>query len=103
MKQLSREQAIAFGKTGEWKTWTPEQIFAFQIQQDKLCVDFSAFHEATEKALGRPVFTHEFARPDLLVAEFLGVRKKPSLDEIMEQIPKEKILLYFTENKKLDE
>jgi len=33
-------------------------------------MDFGDFHEAIEKVLGRPVWTHEFARPQILRDEF---------------------------------
>jgi hypothetical protein len=38
---------------------------------------FSDFHSAMEKLLGRPVFTHEFAGRDALIAEANGKRKAP--------------------------
>ena len=48
MEQLTKEQAIAFAESGEWKSWTDEQIVRFQLFQDKLCMDFGRFHEAME-------------------------------------------------------
>lgn len=56
----------------------------------KLCLDFSRFHEAVEKVLQRPVFTHEFAEPDELKKEYLGVKEAPTLEEIINLIPEEK-------------
>jgi len=38
-------------------------------------MDFSEFHKATEKALQRPVWTHEFAKPNILIQEFFKLRK----------------------------
>lgn len=34
-----------------------------------LTVNFSDFHKRAEELVGRPVWTHEFARPELLVRE----------------------------------
>ena len=61
MKQLTKEQAIAFGENKCYEGMTYRQIAEFQMEQDKLCMPFNVFHEAIEKTLGRPVFTHEFA------------------------------------------
>ncbi len=54
---------------------------------------FGVFHEAVEKALGRPVFTHEFANPDALKSELMGYRPPPSIQEIIEMIPSDKRIL----------
>lgn len=70
MKQLSKEEAINFDSKG----MTLIEIFEFQIHQELLCVPFSIFHEATEKALKRSVWTHEFAKPELLIKEYEGKR-----------------------------
>ena len=91
--QLTQEQAIAFAKSDVWKSFTYEQIVALQLFQRRLCVPFDVFHEAIEKVLGRPVWTHEFASPELLKLEYLGIRAKPSLEEIMNLIPKDKLIL----------
>ena len=70
------DEAIAIAKTGWWKGEDPRQIVAFQLYEDLLCMDFGDYHEATEKALGRPVWTHEFARPQDLRDEF-ELKKPP--------------------------
>ena len=51
---------------------------------------FSVFHEAVEKVLDRPVWTHEFALPERLRAEMLGERSAPTFKEILDLIPAEK-------------
>lgn len=61
MRQLTKEEAIAFSESKVYEGWTDRQIAEFQMEQSKLCVPFDVFHRAIEKALGRPVFTHEFA------------------------------------------
>ena len=60
----------------------------------KLCMPFSRFHEAIEKVLDRPVYTHEFGlNYDGIVKEFLGEKEKPTLKEIINLIPKEKLII----------
>lgn len=93
MKQLTTEEAIAFAESKIWQTWTNEQIVRLQLFQDKLAVPFDRFHEAITKVLGRSVFTHEFAFPNLLKEEYLGTRPAPSFEEIMDLIPEEKRII----------
>lgn len=58
---------------------TPEERAA-EVQDfvDKklLTVPFEKFHERMEEVVGRPVFTHEFARPENLIAEIRGAEPK---------------------------
>jgi len=94
MKQLTTEQAIAFGNSMIWQTWTDEQIVRFQLFQDNLCIPFGRFHEAMEAVLNRPVFTHEFGlNVDGLKREYLGARDAPTLEEIINMIPADKRFL----------
>ena len=94
MKQLTKKQAIELFKNTEWKKWPDKTLVGFQLFQKKLCVPFDVFHTAIERVLERPVYTHEFGLNwDGLVAEFLGQAPKPSLDEIINLIPKEKRLI----------
>lgn len=91
MKQLTKEEAIRLAKNKEWEKWPDKVLVGFQLFQDKLCVDFSAFHAAIERVLERPVFTHEFGlNIDGLIAEFLGKSSAPSLEDVMDMIPKDK-------------
>ncbi len=91
MKELTTEQAIAMAKEGLYKEWTAEQVVRFQLFQPKLCMDFGHFHKCVEEVLGRPVYTHEFAHPDSLKEEYLGTKPAPTLDEIINLIPKDKL------------
>lgn len=93
MKQLTKEQAIAFAENKLYEGMTYRQIAEFQIEQRLLCVPFDVFHEAIEKTLGRSVYTHEFAYPDHIKAEIYGEKNAPTLEEIIELIPKEKRIL----------
>jgi len=96
MKQLTKEQAIEFGKSGKWKDWPDKELVGFQLFQDRLCIDFDHFHEKLEKVLDRPVFTHEFASKDNLIKEYLGDKPAPTLAEIMRLIPRDKRLICVT-------
>ena len=60
IEQLTKEQAIAFHDNEQWKGMSFKQKATLQISQEKLCMPFDVFHEAVEKTIGRPVFTHEF-------------------------------------------
>lgn len=77
---MTKDEAIALAKTGWWRTKSPREIAEFQLREPRLCMDFSEYHEAVEKALGRPVFTHEFVRPDWLLDELAG--KREALDPL---------------------
>jgi len=93
-KQLSREEAIALAEGKFWETLSARERAEFQLSQDRLSMPFDVFHQALEDALGRPVYTHELGlNRDGLIAELLGQREAPSLDEIIALIPAEKRLL----------
>jgi len=57
---MTENEAIEKAKTKFWLNMTHREIAEFQLYEDKLCMPFEIFHEAIEKTLGRPVFTHEF-------------------------------------------
>jgi hypothetical protein len=94
-KQLTKKEAIAFAESGKWKKWTDEEVLNFQIYQRKLCMDFGRFKEAMGNVLKRPVYTHEFSSSnfDNLIKEYLKIKSKPELKEIIDLIPKEKLIL----------
>ena len=94
MKQLTKKQAIELSESKVLETWTDEQIVRFQLFQEKLCMDFSAFHKSLEAVLDRPVFTHEFGMNyNGIVLEYLGEKEAPTFDEIIELIPEEKRII----------
>lgn len=90
---MTQEDAIALGKTGWWKTLSPDLIVSFQLFEPLLCMPFGDFHGVVEKVLDRPVWTHEFADIKRLQAEFLGERPKPTMEEIVNQIPEAKRII----------
>ena len=88
---MTKEQAIKLAGTRFWEEMTFEQRAKFQLAERRLCMRFGVFHEAVEKTLGRPVFTHEFGlNYDGLVAEMFDGADPPTMDEIMEMIPADK-------------
>lgn len=94
MKQLTKEQALAFAENKLYEYLTKRQIAEFQLEQDRLCMPFDVFHEAIEKTLNRPVFTHEFGLSrDRLYNEVFGSRKRPELQDILKSIPQDKLCL----------
>ena len=97
MKQVTKEEAIKLLKSKFWENMTYEERFKFQLYQDFFCMPFDIFHESAEKTLDRPVWTHEFAFPELLKKEYLGERETPSFEEIVNLIPKDKQIIIITE------
>lgn len=92
--ELTKEQAIKLCDSKWWEGLSHRRIAGFQLFERRLCVPFSIFHEAIEKSLGRPVYTHEFGMAlDSLKKEFLGQKKAPTLQEIIELIPEEKRII----------
>jgi len=71
---MTEEEAINLYNSKWWENKTDEEVALFQLNEPLLCMPFHVFHNAVEKWLGRPVWSHEFARPDLLLAEKSGKR-----------------------------
>lgn len=93
-KSIGSEAAIAFAKTEWWVGKEPREIAKTGLLITELCLPFSVLHEAVEKALGRPVFTHEFGvNFDGIVQELIGERDAPTMEEIIAFIPTEKRIL----------
>ena len=91
---MTKENAIALAELEFWKSLTDRQIAEFQISEEKLCMPFSVFHEAIEKTLGRPVYTHEFGLSlEGLKSELFEGKLPPTLEEIMNLIPAEKRII----------
>ena len=75
--KLTVDEAKALYDSGWWKEMEQADAAWLQLHQDLLCMPFSDFHEATEKLLGRPVWMHEFAGRDALIAEAESKRAAP--------------------------
>ena len=96
---MTREAAIMLVETEWWKDATNDEIVAFQLYEDRLCMSFDRFQEAMQAVLGRPVYTHEFAWPQALREEREGKRPQRTLRDIIELIPEEKRLIVFVDRK----
>lgn len=94
MKKLTKEQAISFSESKAYEGMSHEKIAEFQINQDKICMPFEVFHEAVEKTIGRPVYTHEFGMNlKGIKAEIMEGREPPSFDDIIGLIPRDKLIV----------
>jgi hypothetical protein len=90
-RTLTQEEAIELSKTNFWEKMSPREIATFQMFEPRLCMPFDVFHEAIEKTLGRPVFTHEFGfNADGIRKELMGEAPAPTFEEVMNMIPAEK-------------
>ena len=69
--KIVKKHAIKLAEKNVVEKQSDEAIFLFQMNQPTLCMDFERFHKATEKILDRPVWTHEFAHPELLFREYI--------------------------------
>jgi hypothetical protein len=87
---LTKDQAIKLAESKFWESMSFKDIAYFQLFERLLCMPFPVFHEAVEKTLERPVFTHEFAFMDDLKKELLGEKEAPSLEDIINLIPEDK-------------
>jgi len=91
---IGKENAIALYNTEWWKEKSYREIAEFQLSTAELSCPFDVFHEAVEKSLGRPVFTHEFGlNYDGICKEFLGEKEPPTMNEILNLIPQEKLIV----------
>jgi hypothetical protein len=93
---MTKKQAVALAKSGWWRRCSAREVALFQLSERRLCMDFGAFHAAVEKALGRSVWTHEFADPQRLRAELLGERPTPTMEQILDMIPAAKRIIVTT-------
>ena len=88
---IGKDKAIALSESKWWEGKSHREIAEFQLFTAELACPFEVFHEAVEKSLGRPVFTHEFGMNySGICDEFLGRREAPTLEQIINLIPEEK-------------
>lgn len=98
MRQLTEAEAIRFYSSEAWRRMSSTQIAHFQMQQDRLCVPLSVFHEALEETLGRSVWTHELGlNRDGLAAELAGRCQAPSMEEILALLPADRTIVVAVE------
>lgn len=88
---MTKSQAIALANSNFWEEMNDREIAEFQISEEKLCMPFDVFHEALEKTIGRPIFTHEFGlNVEGLRDELFNGKERPTFDEIIKLIPQNK-------------
>jgi hypothetical protein len=94
--ELDKDQAIAFCESRAWEQMDYAFRAKFQMTQPLLCMPFNVFHEALEKTLGRPVWTHELGlNPEGLKQELFQGAPAPSLQDIINLIPENKRVVIF--------
>lgn len=90
-QSIGRTTAISLFKSKWWIGRDCLDIALRQLFTAELACPFEVFHEAVEKALGRGVWTHEFAlNYDGICREIVGKQKPPTMQEIVEMVPVEK-------------
>jgi hypothetical protein len=95
--ELTKDQAVAFYESRTWEQMDYVSRAKFQMLQPLLCMPFTVFHEAMEKALGRPVWTHEFGlNHSGLKQELFQGTPSPSMQDIINLIPEDKRVVIFT-------
>jgi hypothetical protein len=90
---MNQEEARQMAETEWWEYATAEEVVSFQLYEEMLCCPFGVFHKAMEEVLGRPVFTHEFAYSEHLIAEVEGKVPTRTFEDIIELIPPEKRII----------
>ena len=91
---ISVQEATDLYNNKFWLTMSDYEIAKFQLLTDRLCMPFDVFHLAVERSLKRPVYTHEFGlNHEGLVRELLEGTPSPTLNDIINLIPKDKLIL----------
>jgi hypothetical protein len=89
---MSKEDAVALHDSRAWEKWSPRRRAIFQLRCNRLCMPMAVFHEAIEKAAGRPVWTHELAmNRDGLYDEIVRGKPAPTMEEIIGMLPMEEV------------
>lgn len=91
---MTEEQAVKLYESKFWEKLGYKERAKFQLFEPRLCMPFDVFHEAIEKTLGRPVYTHEFGMNwKGLQKELMGEIPSPSLEDIINLIPEDKRII----------
>jgi hypothetical protein len=75
--EMTREEALRLYGNGWWKLYPAREVALAQLQQERLCMPFDDFQHVVEEAIGGPVWTHEFARPQALVERIRSGQSGP--------------------------
>ena len=87
-----------YGDARWWESDDPRVKALGQLQEPIIVMAFDEFHHAVEQAIGRPVWTHEFADPQRLIEEIEGERPPATMRDILDVIPKDtRVVVVSTE------
>ena len=92
---MDKETAIELANSEWWKAYSPKEVALAQLKEPILCMPFDIFHQMVEKAIGRPVWTHEFIDPSTLIAEINGDINHPTFEEILNKCPNKNKIVVF--------
>lgn len=100
---MTKQEAIDFAEAGKWKPMSHEYRARLQLNEQFLCMPFSEFHEAIEKTLKRPVWTHEFADRQRLLRELAtldatGDARENPLEDALEMLDPAKTVIVATDD-----
>ena len=93
MSQLTEVEAIELCNSNWWQSLGMAKAAFLQLNQTLLCMPFTEFHESVNFLLGRGVYTHEFVNPNSLIAEAMGSKESPSLQDIIDLLPADKLIV----------
>lgn len=90
---MTTEEAIELGNNKFYEYLSDWECAVFQLFTDFLCIPFAVFHGSVEKALGRPVYTHEFGlNVEGMRLEVMKLTEPPSLVDIVNMLPQDKLI-----------
>jgi len=93
-QSIGKDRAIELAKSCWWHGKPDKDVARFQLFTEELCMDFGDFQSALERAVGRPVFTHELVLNfDGLAEELLNGGPAPTLEQIINLIPEDKRII----------
>lgn len=65
--QFTKEQAVRVANGTFWSSLSMKERAILGVYQERLCMPWSALHEAVENFVGHDVYTHQFAnRKDII-------------------------------------
>jgi len=91
---MTKSEAIAKYDSKWWESATTKEIVDVQLYEQFLCCPFDVFHKAMGEALGRPVFTHEFAGQKALQEEYEGKREYDGILDSLERVAPGKSVVF---------
>lgn len=94
---MTREEAIEIAESGIWQEWSADRIVGLFLfdGEGRLFCPIDVLYASLRESFGRPVYTHELAESNIgnIREEFLRDREPPTLEEILDLIPEEKLII----------